>query len=90
MEGVGGGAGGGYDGCEWEEIGYMPKTIGGFLLIMFGVFTLIINHTRPDWFVNHFKSRGIFEILGNRGATAFYVLLGGLMIVLGLYIIYFR
>ena len=62
----------------------------GGLLIIFGVFTLVAVRYRWDWFVDHFKVRGVYERLGDRSAAIFYGLLGGVMIVLGLYIVFLR
>jgi len=57
---------------------------------LFGVFTLVAVRYRWDWFVGNFKVRGVYERLGDRGAAIFYGFLGGVMIVLGVYIVFLR
>ena len=73
-----------------NDRGNVLVLVGSGLLILFGLFTLVAVRYRWAWFVGHFKVRGVYERLGDRGAAVIYGVLGGVMIVLGVYIVFSR
>ena len=60
------------------------ETYVGLLSVLVGVFTIAAICLRWDWIMNHYKVRDVFQILGNTGATVFYVVLGLGFVIMGI------
>jgi hypothetical protein len=56
----------------------------GIVFVLLGAFVLMAIGSRWDWFVNHYKVRGIFEIFGKTGGILFYVILGSFFLIVGI------
>ena len=55
----------------------------GIILIVGGVFILAAIGLHWDWFMNHYKVGPVVRILGEAGATAFYVFCGLALLIVG-------
>ena len=55
----------------------------GLFLVAGGLFSILGGILNWEWFMNHHKARFMCAILGREGARAFYVLLGGIIAVIG-------
>ncbi len=59
-----------------------PKYLGLFFLAI-GLFSILGSALNWGFFVNHRKAQFIKRILGETGMKIFYVVFGGLLMVLG-------
>ena len=60
------------------------ETYVGLLSVLVGGFTIAAICLRWDWMMNHDKVRDVFQILGNTGATVFYIVLGLGFVIMGI------
>ena len=56
---------------------------GPLLVAAFGVFTIWAAASDQDWFMRHPKASLFVALFGRTGARAFYILLGGTLVVVG-------
>lgn len=63
------------------------KVCAGTILIVGGMLTMIGITRRWRLFVNNLDAKFIFRLLGNTGATVFYVAMGLIFVVIGILII---
>jgi hypothetical protein len=59
----------------------------GFMLILFGVIILIGVNFELGWFINYYRNKEIFRILGKKGARVLYTLLAIILIIGGIWAI---
>ena len=63
----------------------MTPTIIGILLALAGLYTLVGAIGNWDWFMENRKARRWVKLIGRNGTRVFYIVLGALLIVLGMF-----
>jgi Immunity protein 17 len=64
----------------------MSNLLVALLCIGAGAFCLAASSQNWDWFFNNWRARIVSSIFGRGGARIFYGMLGGFLVVLGLFI----
>jgi hypothetical protein len=64
----------------------MSSVLVSLLSIGAGAFCLAASFQNWDWFFNNWRARIVSSIFGRNGARIFYGVLGGFLVLLGLFV----
>jgi len=59
----------------------------GIVIILFSVVIVLIAIKRPRWFIENYRYQRVLKLFGARGATAFYIILGLLTLMFGIFLL---
>jgi hypothetical protein len=68
------------------ERSFMSNVLVSLLSIAAGAFCLAASVQNWDWFFTNWRARIVSSIFGRNGARIFYGLLGGFLVLLGLFV----
>ncbi|SDA21152.1 Immunity protein 17 [Ruminococcus sp. YE71] len=55
-------------------------------IILCGVFCIFCAYKDYDWFMNNYKARPLVKLLGRNGARVFYIIIGIMFVLCGIFI----
>ncbi len=64
----------------------MSNGLLGLFSVAAGAFCLAASFQNWDWFFNNWRARIVSSLFGRNGARIFYGVLGGFLVLLGLFI----